>query len=312
MLSTSLLRSFCLPLLAGALCAPACLAQDNASGGAAQASLFAQALAYENGEGVRRDPLLAANLYCEAARQGDRDAQYNLGWMYANGRGVPRHDGRAAYLFQAAAEQGIETARRLADKFADVPPDMPDCMREPEPLPVELQMATWTPVDYSLIAPKSIFKLVGQMAPRFQVAPQLALAIIAAESNFNPQAVSPKNAQGLMQLIPETSARFNVKNAFDPAQNIRGGLTYLRWLLAYFEGDVALVAAAYNAGEGTVDRYKGVPPYLETRNYVKRVLRAFGGSHHPFEGKVSSPSLVMKNLKQQSTYKPKQALALIP
>ena len=312
MLSTFLHRSFCLPLLAGAFCVPVCWAQEKAPAGDAKVSLFAQALAYENGEGVPRDPLLAANLYCEAARQGDRDAQYNLGWMYANGRGVPRHDGRAVYLFQAAAEQGIEVARRLAAKLEGVAPDMPDCLRAPEPLPLASQAASWTPVDYSLIAPKKIVSLVDKLAPGFQVAPQLALAIIAAESNFNPQAVSPKNAQGLMQLIPETSQRFNVKNAFDPAQNIRGGLTYLRWLLAYFEGDVALVAAAYNAGEGTVDRYKGVPPYLETRNYVKRVLRAFGGSHHPFEGKISRPSLVMKNLKPQVHYRPNQALALVP
>lgn len=277
------------------LAAQGCLAQDNAPPNAAQASLFAQALAYENGEGVRRDPLLAANLYCEAARQGDRDAQYNLGWMYANGRGVPRDDGRAAFFFQAAADQGIETARHLADRFAHVLPEMPDCMREPEPLPVEApQIAAWTPVDYALIAPSNIFKLVYKLAPRFHVEPQLALSIIAAESNFNPQAVSAKNAQGLMQLIPETSERFNVKNAFDPAQNIRGGLTYLRWLLAYFEGDVALVAAAYNAGEGTVERYKGVPPYLETRNYVKRVLRSFGGARHPFEATVSPPSTALK------------------
>lgn len=272
-----------------------CWAQDSALPSAAQASLFEQARAYENGEGVRRDPLMAANLYCEAARLGDRDAQYNLGWMYANGRGVPRDDGRAVFFFQAAAEQGIEAARRLADRLANVQPEMPDCMREPEPLPVEApKIATWTPVDYALIAPSNIYKLVHKLAPRFHVEPQLALSIIAAESNFNPQAVSAKNAQGLMQLIPETSERFNVKNAFDPAQNIRGGLTYLRWLLAYFEGDVALVAAAYNAGEGTVERYKGVPPYLETRNYVKRVLRSFGGPRHPFEAAISPPSAVLK------------------
>ncbi|MBK1682280.1 lytic transglycosylase domain-containing protein [Rhodoferax fermentans] len=281
-------------LMACALAAQAALAQDSTLSATSQRGLFEQALAYENGEGVRRDPLLAANLYCEAARLGDRDAQYNLGWMYANGRGVPRDDGRALFLFQAAAEQGIETARRLADKLADVQPEMPDCMREPEPLPVDVHFASWTPVDYALIAPRTIYKLVHKLAPRFKVEPQLALSIIAAESNFNPQAVSAKNAQGLMQLIPETSQRFNVKNAFDPAQNIRGGLTYLRWLLAYFEGDVALVAAAYNAGEGTVDRYKGVPPYLETRNYVKRVLRSFGGPRHPYDSALSAPSLALK------------------
>jgi len=116
------------------------------------------------------------------------------------------------------------------------------------------------------------------------------LAIIAAESNFDSLALSPKNARGLMQLIPETSERFNVRNAFDPAQNIRGGLTYLRWLLAYFEGDVALVAAAYNSGEGTVERYRGVPPYLETRAYVQRILKSVGSRAHPFDEAVTRPS----------------------
>ena len=94
-----------------------------------------------------------------------------------------------------------------------------------------------------------------------------------------------------MQLIPETSERFQVKNPYDPAQNIRGGLSYLRWLLAYFEGDVALVAAAYNAGEGKVERYRGVPPYLETRAYVQRILKAVGTAIHPFDRTVTQPSL---------------------
>jgi soluble lytic murein transglycosylase-like protein len=128
------------------------------------------------------------------------------------------------------------------------------------------------------------------MAPQYHVEPQLALAIIAAESNFNSSALSPKNAQGLMQLIPQTSQRFNVKNPYDPVQNIRGGLTYLRWLLAYFQGDVALVAAAYNAGEGAVERYRGVPPYLETQAYVQRILKSFGTSVHPFDETVTGPA----------------------
>ncbi|PJB41538.1 MAG: lytic transglycosylase [Comamonadaceae bacterium CG_4_9_14_3_um_filter_60_33] len=259
-------------------------------------NLFEQARAHENGEGVARNPLLAAMLYCEAARQGDRDAQYNLGWMYANGRGVVRDDAAAAYLFQAAAAQGIEAAQRVLVALGNPTAEMPECLRapEPEPVPDVPLVAAMPRVDYTLIAPKNIFNLVMKLAPQFNVEPQLALAIMAAESNFNPQAVSPKNAQGLMQLIPETSARFNVKNAFDPAQNIRGGLTYLRWLLAYFEGDVALVAAAYNAGEGTVERYRGVPPYMETRNYVQRILRNFGDKHHPFEARVTRPSPGMK------------------
>jgi len=93
-----------------------------------------------------------------------------------------------------------------------------------------------------------------------------------------------------MQLIPETSARFNVKKPYDPIQNIRGGLAYLRWLLAYFRGDVALVAAAYNAGEGAVNRYRGVPPYAETRAYVKHIMQFFKNPQHPFDASVTEPS----------------------
>jgi soluble lytic murein transglycosylase-like protein len=269
-----------------------------AQDGATDHSLFRQALALENGEGVARDPLLAASLYCKAARLGDAEAQYNLGWMYANGRGIPRNDALAAFFFKAAADQGIDAAQRMLKIVGEPVADMPECMREPaapaaEPLPV----AEAPPrVDYQIIAPRKIFDLVAKLAPQFKIEPQLALAIIAAESNFNSLAVSAKSAQGLMQLIPETSERFNVKNAFDPAQNIRGGLTYLRWLLAYFEGDVALVAAAYNAGEGTVERYSGVPPFMETRNYVKRILASFGGRAHAFDEKVTRPSPVLKKL----------------
>jgi len=262
-------------------------------------SLMEQARALEHGEGVERDPAQAAALYCQAAKLGNPDAQYALGWMYANARGVERDDAVAVYLFRAAAEQGIAVAPRMLSLLGPGEPRMPDCMRTaepapaPEPAPVLQAVAPQAPVDYALIAPKNIYDLVHKLSPRFSVEPQLALAIIAAESNFDSLAVSPKNARGLMQLVPETSKRFNVINAFDPAQNIRGGLSYLRWLLAYFEGDVTLVAAAYNAGEGTVERYRGVPPFPETLEYVQRVLRNFGAAHHSFEPTVTRPSVLL-------------------
>ena len=270
-------------------------AQDATTERASAAHLLRDAIAYEHGEGVARDTALAATLYCQGARLGDMQAQYNLGWMYANGRGVARSDGTAAFFFHAAAVQGLEAAGRMLKAVGEPTADMPECMREPAAPPVALlPVVPLTPVvNFEAIAPRKIFDMVMKMAPQFQVEPQLALAIIAAESNFNSLALSPKNAQGLMQLIPETSERFNVKNAFDPAQNIRGGLTYLRWLLAYFEGDVALVAAAYNAGEGKVERYRGVPPYLETRAYVQRILKAVGAPAHPFDDKVTRPSPVL-------------------
>ena len=96
-------------------------------------------------------------------------------------------------------------------------------------------------------------------------------AIIHAESAFNPNALSRVGAQGLMQLMPATARRFGVGNAFEPVQNIGGGVKYLAWLLKRFNGNLTLAAAGYNAGEGAVDKYKGVPPYRETRHYVERV-----------------------------------------
>lgn len=107
------------------------------------------------------------------------------------------------------------------------------------------------------------------------VSPALVLAVIAVESAGRTDAVSPKGAQGLMQLIPDTAARFGVTDATDPAQNIRGGVVYLDWLLARFDGDPLLALAGYNAGEGAVERNDGVPPFAETRAYVPKVLRAW-------------------------------------
>ncbi|RTL38276.1 MAG: lytic transglycosylase domain-containing protein, partial [Rhodocyclaceae bacterium] len=135
------------------------------------------------------------------------------------------------------------------------------------------------------------------LAPRFSIEPRLALAIATTESNFDPNATSPKNAMGVMQLIPETASRFNVKDTFDPVQNIKGGLAYLRWLLAYYRGNVALAVAGYNAGEGAVDRYRGVPPFKETQNYVKRILEFFPRTEHPFDARVVDASPVLQALK---------------
>lgn len=240
-----------------------------------------EARTHEHGEGVKRDPAKAVQLYCEAARIGDAESQYSLGWMYANGRGLPRDDATAAYFFSMAAKQGHPQAERMLGQVGEPIAKAPECLIDNEGLDL---MAQASPDR------KKILELVHRLSPEYGVSPRLALAVIRTESNFNPGAVSPKNAQGLMQLIPQTAERFGVKKTFDPEQNIRGGLAYLRWLLAYFKGNVELVAAAYNAGEGAVNRFAGIPPYAETQGYVKRIREIFKRDDHPFDPSVTEPS----------------------
>ena len=248
-------------------------------------SLRVEARSYEHGEGVPKDPLRAARLYCDGARYGDAEAQFSLGWMYANGRGVERSDETAAYFFKLAAAVGHQQAQKMLRFVGDSVAPAPECMRV-----VDDEIGPDADEFLASPARKQVVELVRKLAPEYGVSPRLVMAVIKAESNFESTAVSPKNAQGLMQLIPETSLRFNVRKPFDPEQNIRGGMSYLRWLLAYFEGDVALVAAAYNAGEGAVNRYRCVPPYAETRGYVKRILGIFKKEIHPFNPEVTTPS----------------------
>jgi soluble lytic murein transglycosylase-like protein len=115
-------------------------------------------------------------------------------------------------------------------------------------------------------------RLIHAASVRHGVDEGLIREIIAAESNFNPRAVSPKRALGLMQLLPMTAARYSVANVFDPAQNIDGGTRYLKDLLECYRGDSSLALAAYNAGPRTVEQYGGIPPFRETQNYVRRIL----------------------------------------
>ncbi len=114
-------------------------------------------------------------------------------------------------------------------------------------------------------------EIIQRYSNVYRLEEALIKAVIKVESDYDPGTVSSKGAQGLMQLIPETARDLRVVNAFDPNENIRGGSQYLRQMLDRFNGDLELALAAYNAGPGTVNRYGGIPPYDETRNYVKRV-----------------------------------------
>jgi soluble lytic murein transglycosylase-like protein len=124
-------------------------------------------------------------------------------------------------------------------------------------------------------------EIAAAAARRHGLDPGLVIAVVSVESGFRPEAVSPKGAQGLMQLMPGTAASLGVEDAFDPAQNLDGGARHLGQLLTLYGGDVARALAAYNAGEGAVHRHGGVPPYRETRAYVKKVLDQYRGKKKP-------------------------------
>jgi soluble lytic murein transglycosylase-like protein len=124
----------------------------------------------------------------------------------------------------------------------------------------------------------TVNELVANIARRHDVEPSLVDSVIRVESNYNPNAVSSAGAMGLMQLIPSTARRFGVNNTFHPEQNIEGGVRYLKYLMQLYHGDERLALAAYNAGEGAVAKYKGIPPYPETQNYVYQVGKKLGQS----------------------------------
>ncbi len=138
--------------------------------------------------------------------------------------------------------------------------------------------------------------LARELAPRYGLDPELVVVVIAAESGFRSDAVSPRGATGLMQLMPRTARRFGVRNSYHPVQNLHGGMSYLRWLLSYVRGNVRLALAAYNAGERAVERHLGVPPYAETRGYVMRVMREYRRATHPFDPSLTKASPVIARL----------------
>jgi soluble lytic murein transglycosylase-like protein len=220
---------------------------------------------YEVGESVPRDYRRALALYCQAARNGDPRAYFALGWMHLNGRGVPRDDISAAMWLRKAASHGIPQATNL---LALLPATS---ARGTDRCSTAL-----APSLANAIPPAEVRALIGDAAVETGLDPALLTAVMSVESGFNPRAVSPKLAAGLMQLMPDTAVRFGVQDAFDAKANVLAGATYLHSLLQTFHGDITLALAAYNAGEAAVLSHGGVPPYKETNDYVAAVKRLCG------------------------------------
>jgi hypothetical protein len=156
-----------------------------------------------------------------------------------------------------------------ADGYVDVPTAEVESF---EPAPPD-------PADPTAQLPKSrdLKTIVSAASQQHQVDADFIASVIHAESAGNPRAVSPKGARGLMQLMPGTASQLGVKDSFDPADNVDGGVRYLRALLVYYNNDMVKALAAYNAGPQRVQQYKGVPPYRETRAYVARVIKDYNG-----------------------------------
>jgi soluble lytic murein transglycosylase-like protein len=131
---------------------------------------------------------------------------------------------------------------------------------------------TFTAPNSDLKAPEQLQKVIDEAAHKYRLPKDLVTAVIKVESNFNPRAVSPVGARGLMQLMPATAEDLGVSNSFDIKENINGGCRYLKEMLERFNGKLELALAAYNAGPGAVEKYGKIPPYKETQDYVKRIL----------------------------------------
>jgi len=220
--------------------------------------------------------------------------------LLRNGRSLPvtdyRKDGdRILLMIEGGGEITLPNAQVVAirhEPAPSAPPERPASPAPADPIPGQPPLPAPEPVALAApgarvdadgpieIAPGEVFKrealrdLAARIARKHQVDEGLVLAVIEVESRYDAFAVSPRGAMGLMQLMPETAARFAVRNTFNPVENVDGGVRYLKELLARYSGQVRLALAAYNAGEDAVDQFKGIPPFRETQQYVARVLRA--------------------------------------
>ena len=233
-----------------------------------------QGEAAERGIGVRKNIPQAITFYCDAIAMGSPEGYFRVGRLLSQGPRQVRNPQMANTYLAWAALLGHPEAMKYRDKQAGNAP-LGSCggfLYRGRSAPFN----TASYLTRQSASKQHIAAFIRQTAPQYGVNPRLALSIALVESNLNSNAVSPKNAQGVMQLIPSTQKRFGVQNPFNPEHNIRGGLAYLQWLQQRFGNNWVLVAAAYNAGENNVQRYGGIPPFPETQNYVRRVLYLAG------------------------------------
>ncbi len=155
----------------------------------------------------------------------------------------------------------------------------PACRRETAAAPKALSASPAR--SRSTNVPGPYLDMINSACNRHGIDPSLVHAIVKVESDFNPYALSQKGAMGLMQLMPQTAVDMNIKNSFNPAENIDGGVKYLRYLIDRYEGNLSLALAAYNSGETAVKRWGTIPPFKETQDYVKRILKIYNGRNGP-------------------------------
>lgn len=172
-------------------------------------------------------------------------------------------DGRGLTVEDAWLEDGLIHARLPGGGVIGLTPERVARVHLPSPEP-----------EVAELPPDNLESLARDVARRYDMDEDLVAAVVRAESGFDPLALSRVGAMGLMQLMPGTAADMNVADPFDPEQNLDGGVRYLKWMMMRFQGRVDLALAAYNAGPTAVERYGGIPPYRETRNYVSRILAA--------------------------------------
>ena len=241
-------------------------------------ALLEQGWAAESGRGINRNPFLAAGLYRQAGAMGSAEGYYRAALVLMPAAGAPGASARC--LLMAASQLGHGAAGELLDRRGRQAGEgfSAACDEENAAGRLYLEFDLDGYVKSLRLPRQDVVRMIRRLAPIYGINPRLAVAMAAVESNFDPWALSPKSAMGVMQLIPATAERFGVRDPFNPEQNIRGGLAYLRWLDRYYRGDTVRMVAAYNAGEGAVDAHGGVPPYRETQAYVQRVLSFSGGA----------------------------------